>query len=193
MIILGTIAPGKERNNRNSVGADVKRSRPAGRVCCHPSNEWSRPIHASLGINRGSYRPLALPAESATSPPMSRSNLTIQDLRHTRHSIPTRPHRAAALPRSRRVATDRRPCYLFGQPEKLYQGSLIMTHTDDFPRFSARSVRRGDARHRKTDGTPSRSRMQPVGLRRKPLAMPGIAGGPSPTRRAAYAISMSYS
>ena len=36
---------------------------------------------------------------------------------------------------------------------KLYQGALIMTHRDDLPRFSARSVRCGDASHRKACAT----------------------------------------
>ena len=46
-----------------------------------------------------------------------------------------------------------------------------MTHRDGLPRFSARSVRCGDAGHRKACATPSeslgkppfRSRMRPVG------------------------------
>ena len=32
--------------------------------------------------------------------------------------------------------------------DRLYQGALIMTHRDGFPRFSARSAWRGDAGHR---------------------------------------------
>ena len=48
-----------------------------------------------------------------------------------------------------------------------------MTHRDDLPRFSARSVRCGDASHRKACATPSeslgkspfRSPMRPVGGR----------------------------
>ena len=55
-----------------------------------------------------------------------------------------------------------------------------MTHRDDLPRFSARSVRCGDASHRKACATPSeslgkppfRSPMRPVGGRRKALPMP---------------------
>ena len=75
-----------------------------------------------------------------------------------------------------------------------------MTHRDGLPRFSARSVRCGDAGHREACATPSeslgkpplRSRMRPVGGRRKVLTMHRIAGNFSPTRRAAYAISMSH-
>ncbi len=75
-----------------------------------------------------------------------------------------------------------------------------MTHRDGLPRFSARSVRCGDAGHRKACATPSESlgkpplllRMRPVGGRRKVLTMPRIAGNFPPTRRAAYAISMSH-
>ncbi len=63
-----------------------------------------------------------------------------------------------------------------------------MTHRDGLPRFSARSVRRGDAGHREACATPSanllaeslgkppfRSPMRPVGGRRKALTMPRIA------------------
>jgi hypothetical protein len=75
-----------------------------------------------------------------------------------------------------------------------------MTHRDGLPRFSARSVRCGDAGHRKACATPSeslgkppfRSRMRPVGGRRKVLTMHRIACNFPPTRRAAYAISMSH-
>ena len=75
-----------------------------------------------------------------------------------------------------------------------------MTHRDGFPRFSARSVRRGDAGHRKACATtsenlgkpPFRSRMRPVGGRRKALTMHRIACGISPTRRTAYAISRGH-
>jgi hypothetical protein len=75
-----------------------------------------------------------------------------------------------------------------------------MTHRDGFPRLLARSARRSDAGHRKAGATPSkslgkppfRSRMQPVGGRRKALTMHRIAGGFPPTRRAAYAISMGH-
>ncbi len=55
-----------------------------------------------------------------------------------------------------------------------------MTHRDGLPRFSARSVRRGDAGHRKPRATlseslgkpPARSSIRPVGGRRKALTMP---------------------
>jgi hypothetical protein len=75
-----------------------------------------------------------------------------------------------------------------------------MTHRDGFPRFSARTVRCRDAGHRKTDATqsesrgkpPFRSRMQPVGGRRKTLPMRGIAFGSSPNQRTADAISMGH-
>ncbi len=74
-----------------------------------------------------------------------------------------------------------------------------MTHRDGFPRFSARSAWRGDAGHRKARTTPSeglgkpplRSRRRAVGGRRKALPMRGIACDFPPTRRVAYAISMS--
>ncbi len=54
-----------------------------------------------------------------------------------------------------------------------------MTHRDGLPRFSARSVRCGDAGHREACATPSesrgkppfRSRRRPVGGRRKILTM----------------------
>ncbi len=75
-----------------------------------------------------------------------------------------------------------------------------MTHRDGLPRFSARSVRCGDAGQRKACATPSeslgkppfRSRMRPVGGRRKVLTMRRIARNFPPARRAAYAISMSH-
>ncbi len=75
-----------------------------------------------------------------------------------------------------------------------------MTHRDGFPRFSARSVRCGDAGYREACATPSeslgkppfRSRRRTVGGRRKALTMLGIAGGISPTRRIAYAISRGH-
>ena len=72
-----------------------------------------------------------------------------------------------------------------------------MTHRDGLPRFSARSVGRSDAGHRKPRATPSeslgkppfRSPPRPVGGRRKTLPMgPHRAGGLPPTRRAAGAI-----
>ena len=55
-----------------------------------------------------------------------------------------------------------------------------MTRRAGLPRFSALSVRRGDAGHREACATPSeslgkpplRSRMRPVGGRRKVLTMP---------------------
>ncbi len=54
-----------------------------------------------------------------------------------------------------------------------------MAHRDGLPRFSARSVRRGDAGHREACATlseslgkpPFRSSMRPVGGRRKALTM----------------------
>ena len=60
-----------------------------------------------------------------------------------------------------------------------------MAHRDDFTRFSALGARRGDAGHRKACATlseslekpPFRSRMRPVGGRRKALAKRCIAGG----------------
>ncbi len=83
-----------------------------------------------------------------------------------------------------------------------------MTHRDGFPRFSARSVRRGDAGHREAGAAlptiwhgpkseslgkpPFRSPMRPVGERRKVLTMPRIAGNFPPTRRAAWAIPMGH-
>ena len=75
-----------------------------------------------------------------------------------------------------------------------------MTHRDGFPRFSARSVRCGDAGHRKACATLSaplaeslgkpsfRSSMRPFGGRRKALPMPHIACGFPPTRRTARTI-----
>ena len=75
-----------------------------------------------------------------------------------------------------------------------------MTYRDGLPRFSARSVRCRDAGHRKAGATPSeslgkppfRSRMRPVGGRRKAWTMHRIAGGFPPTRRAAYSIFMGH-
>ncbi len=58
-----------------------------------------------------------------------------------------------------------------------------MTPRDGFPRFSARSVRCGDAGHREACAT------LPVGGRRNGLTMHRIAGAAPPTRRTAYAIS----
>ncbi len=75
-----------------------------------------------------------------------------------------------------------------------------MTHRDGLPGFSARSVRRGDAGHRKACATPSeslgkpplRSRLRPFGGRRKVLTRHRIARNFPPPRRAAYAIYMSH-
>ncbi len=75
-----------------------------------------------------------------------------------------------------------------------------MTHRDGLPRFSARSVRRGDAGHREACATlsaslgkpPFRSSMRPVGGRRKALTMPHNACGFPPTRRAAWTIPMGH-
>ena len=72
-----------------------------------------------------------------------------------------------------------------------------MTPRDGLPRFSARSACCGDAGHRKAWATTSESlgrppfgsRRRPVGGRRNALTMHRIAGGLSPTRRTAYAIS----
>ncbi len=55
-----------------------------------------------------------------------------------------------------------------------------MAHRDGLPRFSARSVRRGDAGHREARATlseslgkpPFRSSMRPGGGRRKAVTMP---------------------
>ena len=71
-----------------------------------------------------------------------------------------------------------------------------MTHRDGLPRFSARSVWRGDAGHREARATlseslgkpPFQSSMRPVGGRRKALTMPCIACDFPPTRRAAWTI-----
>jgi hypothetical protein len=73
-----------------------------------------------------------------------------------------------------------------------------MTHRDGLPRFSARSVGRGDAAHREARATPSeslgkppfRSPPRPVGGRRKALPM-GRHRLP-PARRAAGAIPMGH-
>ena len=75
-----------------------------------------------------------------------------------------------------------------------------MTHRDGLPRFSARSVGRGDAAHRKARATPSeslgkppnRSPLRPVGGRRKALPMRRIACGLPPTRQAVGAIPMCH-
>ena len=75
-----------------------------------------------------------------------------------------------------------------------------MTHKDGLPRFSARSMRRGDAGHHEpcatlyeSLGKPSfRSPMGPVGVRRKPLTMHRIACDLPPARRTAWAILMGH-
>ncbi len=75
-----------------------------------------------------------------------------------------------------------------------------MTHRDGLPRFSARSVRRGDAVYREPCATlseslgkpPFRSPLGPVGGRRKALTMFPIACGFPPTRRAAWTIPKGY-
>ncbi len=75
-----------------------------------------------------------------------------------------------------------------------------MTPRDGFPRFSARSVRCGDAGHREACATlpeslgkpPFGSRMRPVGGRRNGVTMPRSAGAVPPPRRAAYAISRGH-
>ncbi len=91
-----------------------------------------------------------------------------------------------------------------GAGRESYQGALIMTHRDGFPRFSARSAWRGDAGHRKPCGTPSESLGKPsfrsggrtAGGRRKALTMSRIARGFPPTRplarRIARPISMGH-
>ena len=68
-----------------------------------------------------------------------------------------------------------------------------MTHREGVPRFSERSVRRGDAGHREAYATlseslgkpPFRSSMGSVEGRRKALTMHHIARSFPPTRRAA--------
>ena len=57
----------------------------------------------------------------------------------------------------------------------LYQGALLMTHRDGFPRLSARSAWRGDARHRKPCGTPSES-PGPQDLGKPPFRSGGRTG-----------------
>ncbi len=76
-----------------------------------------------------------------------------------------------------------------------------MTHRDGFPRLSARSAWRGDARHRKPCGTPSeslgkppfRSRRRTGSGRRKALPMSRIARGLPPTRPLARRIARAIS
>ncbi len=71
-----------------------------------------------------------------------------------------------------------------------------MTHRDGLPRFSARSVRCGDAGYRKACATPSeslgkppfRSRRRPVGGRRKVLTMHRIACASPPAEETGQAI-----
>ncbi len=75
-----------------------------------------------------------------------------------------------------------------------------MAHRDGLPRFSARSVRCGDAGHREACATPPESLGKPpfrsgrrtAGGRRKALPMSRIACGFPPTRRIACAISMGH-
>ena len=75
-----------------------------------------------------------------------------------------------------------------------------MTHRDGLPRFSARSVRRGDAGHHEPCATlseslgkpPLRSSVRPVGVRRKTLTMPRIAYSIPPTRRTVWTIPMGH-
>ncbi len=75
-----------------------------------------------------------------------------------------------------------------------------MTHRDGLPRFSARSVRRGDAGHREACATlseslgkpPAPSSMRPVGGRRKASTMSRIARGFPPTRRTPWTIPMGH-
>ena len=76
----------------------------------------------------------------------------------------------------------------------------MLTPINGLPRFSAISVRRGDAYHHEAyatlseslGGPPFRSRRRPVGGRRKDLPMKDIACNISPTRRTTYAIYMSH-
>jgi hypothetical protein len=71
-----------------------------------------------------------------------------------------------------------------------------MTPRDGIPEFSVRSVRRGDAGHRKACATtpeslgtpPFRSSMRPVGGRREALTTQRIASGIPPARRTAWTI-----
>ncbi len=75
-----------------------------------------------------------------------------------------------------------------------------MTHRDGLPRLSdgvAHALRCPASPQRtllaeNLGKPPFRSRRRPVGGRRKVLTMHGIAGNFPPTRRAAYAISMSH-
>ncbi len=79
-----------------------------------------------------------------------------------------------------------------------------MTHRDGLPRFSALSVRCGDAGPREACATtsaplaeslgkpPFRSHRRSVGGRRKALTMCRIACNFPLTRRAAFAISMNH-
>ncbi len=71
-----------------------------------------------------------------------------------------------------------------------------MSPRDGLPRFSARSVRRGDAGYHEPCATlseslgktPFRSPIRPGGGRRKALTMSRIASGFPPTRRAPWTI-----
>ncbi len=75
-----------------------------------------------------------------------------------------------------------------------------MTLRDVIPRFSARSVRRGDVVHREActtlseslGMTPFRLPLRPTGGRQKTLTMPHIAYVFLPTRRDAGAISKGH-
>ncbi len=60
----------------------------------------------------------------------------------------------------------------FRAAKNLYQGSVIKTHRDGLPWFSARRARRGDAAHRKAGATTSESLGKPP-FGSRPL----IAGG----------------
>ncbi len=74
-----------------------------------------------------------------------------------------------------------------------------MTHRDGVPRFSARSVWRGDAGHREPCGTPPENLGKPPPVaranrrgRREALTMSHIACGSPPAQRIARAISMGH-
>ncbi len=75
-----------------------------------------------------------------------------------------------------------------------------MTHRDGIARFSARSVRRGDAEYREACATlpedlampPFRSPTRSAGGCQKRLMMPRITCAFLPARRTAWAISMGY-
>ncbi len=67
-----------------------------------------------------------------------------------------------------------------------------MTHRDGFPRFSARSVWRGDAGHREPGGTPPPVARANRWGHREALTMSRIACGSPPARRIARAISRGH-